>query len=351
MKVNIQKGFKCAIPLLVVAVMVFTLLPSPAYAAERSAYKASDYITDVAVDGNTKTVTFNFSEIAPLTNVWPQGAGSKVQFIRGFEYLCPPNSYGLASRTYYGGVEVFEHNPCPLTGAIDVSDIMPGAPITLTMSYNLIFALDADHPKVTVTIGHGYFAYDKAGNYKGQYYGEGQSKTYQYGGSDDWGYSVDTDFVLGNDIFYIIPFTSLSITYNQLGADDYLSFSLGGFSLSMTTDINMVYTDSVTGQQISDKLDEIIDGPSDVTGDVDEILGGTANQKDKVNNLIGEMGQMQKPNVNTIKPNLSAVVNPASSQMLAASVGNIVENPFVLSLLTITATILLVSFVLFGKKR
>lgn len=352
MKLNIQKGIKVVLPLLVVAVMVFGLLPTSAHAAARDPIKVSEHVTDVVIDGNIKSVTFSFPDIKPLTNIWPQGQGLAKEFFYGdYSYLLPSGSFGLSSRTFFGGVEAYVNNAAPLTGIFDVSDIMPGAPITLTMSFRYNFWFDPDHPEVSVTAGHGYFSYDKDGKYLGQYYGERRVIDFPYGGEMGFVFSTNTDFTLPNDVYYILPFTSLSFTFAQLGADDYLSYEVTGQGFSMSTDINMIYEDSETGKQIAEKLDEIIDGPSDVTGDVDDIVGGTTDQKDKVNNLIGQMGQMQKPNVNTIKPNLSAVVNPASSQMLAASVGNIVENPFVLSLLTITATILLVSFVLFGKKR
>lgn len=352
MKLNIRKGIKVVLPLLVVAVMVFGLFTTSAHASAREPIKVSDHVTDVVIDGNIKTVTFSFPDIKPLTNIWPQGQGfSKESFYGDYSYALPSGSFGLSARTFFGGVEAYVNNPAPLTGIFNVSDIMPGAPITLTMSFRYNFWFDPDHPAVSVNAGHGYFSYDKDGNYLGQYYGEKRVIDFPYGGEMGFVFSTNTDFILPNDVYYILPFTTLSFTFAQLGADDYMSYEVTGQGFSMSTDINMIYEDSETGKQIAEKLDEIIDGPSDVTGDVDDIVGGTSDQKDKVDNLLDEMNQMNKPDPGDINVSIDNIVDSKGSEYLASSVGAIAQHSLVQTVLLIVGTILVLSYVLFGKRR
>lgn len=124
--------------------------------------------------------------------------------------------------------------------------------------------------------------------------------------------------------------------------------------------------DRVTGA-ISNSTDKITDA---VTGAADEaakdILNGSALTDNiasesndemsaaagKLDNLGDQLNSVEKPNINTFKVGIGDMIGDTTSiPMLTAPIREIWESPVALGILTIVITLVLVSWVFFGKKK
>lgn len=103
----------------------------------------------------------------------------------------------------------------------------------------------------------------------------------------------------------------------------------------------------------------------DIDNKLDSAINGTPEQNDKVNSAVDQMSQagdklgslgdsmssIEKPAVDSIEADISTFVDPISFGVLTAPFLRLWENDTLLAILSIVVTLVIVSWVFFGKKK
>lgn len=273
MKINIQKVVKCLTVLFaVVAVTLATLSPAAHAAVTYQVYKPEDYYAGSVVDGNTKTVSFVFDGVTPVTALWLDGG--MLGSYSGSPTFTMGRGSEIITRTCFFGVMNWPGKPCN-GGVLDVSDIMPGAEINLEAVFNVKFHFhnapveDGDMP---FTLQYGAYCYDADGSYLTHVYSGSETGAFDYNAGDDFTFNVYRvgEIVLPANVTYVAPFVQLvTQTANFYWSAD-LDLSISPQTFKMSTDINMIYEQSQTMDAIKNELGEINDQLGDLNDKQDE---------------------------------------------------------------------------------
>lgn len=97
-----------------------------------------------------------------------------------------------------------------------------------------------------------------------------------------------------------------------------------------------------------DRLTELLSGSSDAGSD--EFMENAQNQADSMAGLAGELESMQKPDVDSISGDISGYVPVSDMQMLTSPLTVIFRNDVFGALLMAALTLMLGSYILFGRK-
>ena len=386
MKINIQKCVKWMTSILAILGLVLVTLPSPVSAVAIPAYDPSDFISNVTVDGDVKTVTFDFSELVPYVVVWESLSTNTTVTTRYSEekiYLTPEQySVRISGRMFPFGSQGQDNQSAPADGGLlDVSDLCAGAPVSFFMSYGIHAEMTSGYDEtvenaLTVRLNNGLYKYDKDGNYLGVEYLGARTEYLSHPESYYWDYTAEKTWYCDEDVAYILPFISFDFSGEQL---DYWSFSVQESDFTMSTDINMVLEQSQTmdeiknqvtqngeklddvndnleegnklQQETNDKLDEIIDGRSEEIEDSENLKDEIANQGQIVDDALAEKDALlNKPDPEDVAVDLDDYIDPYYRGQVVNAFAVFTGLPFPTGMLGVVCGIIVVSYVLFGKK-
>lgn len=411
MKINIQKIVKLGTTFCAVCSLVLFCFCPRAYALDLELIEPeriypADYIVDTVVDGDSKTVTYRFDDTAVRVNLWGSPSGAKISslylgtgssFNPNLAFTSISSDTGFMSRVYVFGSEAFDGQDAPV-GVLDISDIMPGASLDLTLDYDLTFEYwQGAVTQAQVVMTAGVFCYDAGGSYLKTVYFSEVRETINFettpSSSQIVTYDPECMLTLDSGVSLILPFTSYNFTIldgKPLSACN-VAFTPDPFDI--TCDINMVYENSQTMdaikdqlgdisqgiqdtndklddvsqgiQDMNDRLDDVNDQMADTNDKLDTIIDGTpeqqataaeksdeaANMRDQVQDMISQKDSVVKPDAADIDMDISDVVDDDSVSMLTSSIAPIYDMPVVTNYFAVFGSVLVISFILFGKKR
>ena len=266
------------------AVVVTISLCVPAKAAP-AAFDPDDYKIDTIIDGTTKRVTFKFTNIPVLVDVWEKPSNTKTQYYStsgsvGYR----PKVAGTTSfrfRSFLLGVEQWDDKPALDDSCIDIGDILPGAPIDIGMSFGLdvqrIFMGSNTNPNVgtttlTVYFNFGFYMFDKDGNFIATKWGHGTESQYEYGSTASNFWNPSYSYTFPANVKYVCPFLDLNIS-DSYKVDDWLVI-INPDDFTFTTSIDMIVEDSLMMDRIEEELDDIENAIQDGNDKLDDIISG-----------------------------------------------------------------------------
>lgn len=285
----------CLVLLCCLSLAVTQLLTVPAHAAI-AAYDPDDYVSEVVINGDIKTVTFDFGLHDPWINMYEHfedGSNKKYTFTGTAEMWTPSaDAIRVYGMVYPLGVQGFIDSYAPSGGVIDVSDIMPGASLTFDISWTLTFALIPNMSLVDATVTDALHVgssvrlvmYDADGAPIGNIKSADQWDYIPNTPSHSFHVGVETVAELPSDCKYILPFFEIQGTEPQVPLNQ-LRWNVVPQGFAITTDINMVYQDSVTMDRINDKLDDITAGIQDTNDKLDDVNQGIQDTNDKLDDV------------------------------------------------------------------
>lgn len=135
-------------------------------------------------------------------------------------------------------------------------------------------------------------------------------------------------------------------------------FRIEVVSSVLTMNISSDYWQQWQNEQNGEMLNTINDK-------IDSAINGTPEQNDKVNSAVDEMNQasdklgalgdsmssVEKPLADNIKTDISNFVDPVSWNVLTAPFHKLWENDTLLAMISVVVTLVIVSWVFFGKKK
>lgn len=195
-----------------------------------------------------------------------------------------------------------------------------------------------------------------------------------------WGTPIAMNYTVGE-----FPENATSyVPYGRcqfLSGYDWAQLTVVMSNVRLEMDISRDYWEQWQVEQNGKKLDNIVDALGDVEDAIDDsgrvvagavgdaanaIIGGTPDMDDmanesnkemsaaagKLDNLGDQLNSVEKPNINTFKIGIGDMIGDTTSiPMLTAPIREIWESPVALGIMTIVITLVLVSWVFFGKKK
>lgn len=351
------------------AVLAVVLISCPTPASALESFQPANYLQDISVDGDIKTVTYLFDSSIPLTNFWLQPSGEKLTYQANEITLFPPKgTTSFTSRTYPLGKEAYDSQVMPVYSAVDVGDIKELAPVSISSRFSVqLRDLTASHMEsmvpYTVRYSCGFYAYDASGAYLGVFYGPNETKELYPG--DVFDFVARYDDALPSNIKYLLPFVTGVFTPTGSYYDnfDYNGFLIKPWYFRMDVDINMIYEQSQTMQRIEEEIGEIGDKIDDTNDKIDDIITGTPEMKDDADGFEGEIGDtvddledvmkeddMTKPSIEDMDADIEEYLDPTSQEKISSSVGGVWDFPVANGMLMVVLNLTFASYVLFGKK-
>ena len=140
-----------------------------------------------------------------------------------------------------------------------------------------------------------------------------------------------------------------------------VSFDLISFEITMS--ISSLYRLQQQTGETNALLDEVNKQLAEQGKTMNDILNGTPEQNESANNAAGILGdkgeqlgglanaiQPDKPNLDSVNTNVGDLVPSAGVNALTSAISPIANNDLVIKVLVMVATLILVSYVLFGKR-
>ena len=137
-------------------------------------------------------------------------------------------------------------------------------------------------------------------------------------------------------------------------------FSLHSFDITMSINSyhrvleDMGYTEQIDElrqelEQQNIKLDSVINGTPEQNESANNAAGVLGDKGEQLGNLAGAI-QPDKPNLDSVNTNVSDLVPSTGLNSLTSAISPIANNELVIKILVMVATLILVSYVLFGKR-
>ena len=133
-------------------------------------------------------------------------------------------------------------------------------------------------------------------------------------------------------------------------------------SFEVTMSINSYYR-VLDEMGYDDQIDELRQELEQQNIKLDSVINGTPEQNESANNAAGVLGdkgeqlgnlagaiQPDKPNLDSVNTNVSDLVPSTGLNSLTSAISPIANNELVIKILVMVATLILVSYVLFGKR-
>lgn len=313
MKINIRKiAIVGASFLAVFSIILAGIIPSHAAMPH---FNPKDYISSISVSGDTKTVTFDFSSIAPRYVLWEYFTDGTSKKTTSNGTLSMYNLLSYLHRVYSMafplGYETYKEN---LDGGrgLDISDISSGAELTFDCSWDVTANLvtngqsngTTDDPGCVLIVRSYVMLFDSDKKFIRTI--QGNSKDINISNKMSGVITVDceSEIVIPSGCNYIVPFYEVQVTNFQSASSQWrISISNAGFSF--TTDINMIYENSQTMNDIkdaiqdtNDKLDDIISGGDageDAQDDFNNLEQGADSVQDAVDQQNAAKDKLPKP--------------------------------------------------------
>lgn len=283
----------CLVLLCCLSLIFSDVLCSRAYAAV-SSYDPDDYISEISINlDDSKHVIFDFSSIPSLFDIWEDPSGTKTQLknVTGTKQWRPSaGCTKLRMRIFNLGVETWETSDAKPYSVVNIGDIMPGVPLDagfqFSMNVTRVSMSDYQGPAIAslhVNTNFGFYTYDKDGHSLGVKWGPGQDVTYNFAFTGTNVYNPSAQYTFDPAVKYIAPFLSLAFT-DDVDLNEWLfEIKVNGFSLS--TDIDMIYENSVTMDRIEQHLDDIGQGVQDANDKLDDVNQSIQDNGDKLDDV------------------------------------------------------------------
>lgn len=298
----------CKASAVICALLVVLCCVAPvAHAASWTTLVPADYISDTYYVGNYRYVVYDFQRTPLIYHRYGSNTGTtmnSVSLVPNPDITTPFyfTVYPLGVRTT-GGPPLSNASSGQI--AIDVSDFKPSA--ALSIMSNLQLELDISYwtsaeqldERFVVGVDWMFVAYKEDGSYSGsiERHQESIAGTLQDVYQDDTSYVYDIpinmDLVFSEfaeAVRYIVPICSVTLTTTYDEPDltiGYVRLSCESFSLS--TRMDMLLQDSLTLQEINDKLGETNDKLDDTNDKLDQIIQQPENEKQEATDEGGEL--------------------------------------------------------------
>lgn len=171
-------------------------------------------------------------------------------------------------------------------------------------------------------------------------------------------HSISVDVTAEKDVSSIRFKESVS-QYSVTGQHGvyYSSVEMGSFDypLSIIVDIVSKTDEKLDGigdqiDGIGDQIDDMVNGTPEQNQQVNNSIGDLNNSTDKLDQLGDQMSSVAKPSINSNQISADSLVPHTALVTLASPIQALWENNQLLAMLTIVVTVVLVSWVFFGKK-
>lgn len=337
MKINFQKLNKRLFPLYVALFVVIAVCSAPVVSAEEYPswstplkWTELDYTVRYGNDSNIVTIPLNPKRY--VVSYMEHDGITYEKTIIGKETSTVIFQY----RTDYR-IDVF---PASSFG-LSLDDL----PIGAIFSCDVTLWLSADTP----------VAVYPASLYTGCYY-INDNKTH----SDFYWDDLGSEYLFGSTISFSFPVKDVSTGVSVVpivSIRDFFADTQGIYFITinnpkLTMEVSTAYWSSFENRLNGQKMDEMING----TDEQHEIVNGAVQEMDqagsKLNGLGDQLNAVEKPNIDTFKVGLGDMIGDKTSvPMLTAPIREIWQSPVALGILTIVVTLVLVSWVFFGKKK
>lgn len=289
------------------ALSIVLSLGNPVSAATppKSALDPQDYIKTITVDGDMKTVSFDFSGLSPLYQVWQYYPGADPNSTADdvlAERLKTNSAINMTilksglQRVYSlvnpFGVETYS-NAIYDNGVLDVSDIMPGAELTFDCSWEFtltVYSLDGTvaapiEDAIQIIRATRILMFDKDFNYIGVV------QDYRESSFNDQGvtaaFTIDSEFAstIPSGCAYIAPCFEINLVKFKTDSSRW-AYSMRNASFSFSTDINMIYENSQTMQDVKDALGDVNISIQDTNNKLDDVNDNLSQNNEKLDEII-----------------------------------------------------------------
>lgn len=348
MKVNIQKLAKRFFPLLTVCVILLSCFVAPV-SAEGINYR--DYEGNVTVDGDNDIVTVN------LPTYWftgliamPDGRG--LQPWNGHNFSCTIGDDINKLNIYLApfGTEIGAYDRA-YTGRYLSMDNIPS-----DAEFYLQFGVTTSSPDSFTISRIQERVYSVNDSYASMY----SMNTYPGGEPGSFAVSTVFDAVDAQGWFpeYIMYLQSGGTTF----AGTTISFEVYSFRLEVS--ISSLYRLQEQSGITNDLLTEVNKQLEEQGKTMEDILNGTPEMNDKVDSAVDDMNNagekleelgeslsnVEKPNTDNLEVGIDSFLPETSFLAYTAPIRNLWENDSLVGMLIIVLTLVLVSWVFFGKK-
>lgn len=374
MKNKLNRVIKCLTCLVTCFMVVLTAMVSPAYAAP-VVYNPGDYISEISVSGDVKTVTYDFNDISGYFRWW---TGAELVEFYGWGF-----SGQVEAHTNWPALTWFPFGAYASTSgfdaALDISDILPYSDIDFSASMEVIVHLEDFHETDYVNGNYKveYYYYDANMQYIGNYVSPVMTHKFDLVSTDDkygavWLGTIEYSGTFPADAVYVVPYFNINFGIPSIYLPDSImdiTFQRAGFLLSV--DIDTILDNSHQMQAIKDKLDDLnvsigdvgnkIDGTNDR---LDSIISGTPEQnesadafKDVITDQAGQiqdsldvMDSVPKPDASDIKTSVDSFVPETDMLAYTTPLTMFWTNSTLAAMVVLVVSLATVSFVFFGKK-
>lgn len=374
MKIDNKKMVMRLTSILAVFVAVVACVTIPARATA-VAYDPADYFTGFTVSGDTKTATYVFEGITPLHRLFYEGVSKGDNSADEFTLTVESGSVEIDS--YLMGAVAWYDKPFS-SGAIKVSDIMPGADLTFSTRFTFDYTLYGSSGAtgdVSMKLTWAFYCYDSDGNFLRREIQDTYSDSWAVSGTNGKFVDSEVTYTVESDCAYILPYVISRWTLPS----GFTSTLRGNFEpFSMTCDINMIYENSQTMTAIKNKLTDIdnsigqtndkLDGIGDkldgANDRLDQIINGSDEQKaeadafdDAMNDAVSDIEDAGDAFDSVDKPwiDFEALV---PGELLGSHylryigwINQFWDVETILTMLSILCGFMLISYILYGEKR
>lgn len=300
--------------------VICLILTIPAEAASTilpGCYDPADYIHDITISGDIKTIRYDFSDLSYAFRYW-DNSGQMQDFTDRAFIAVNEDSSEIAIACYpFGVLPPAGSNLGTRGGALYVGDILPGSPIDFSALLNVKFdwVNNSDPFEIDVRYEPAYLLYDSNGVFLEDVHLEGTRVFYTFG---QYLTLEDTQEISGTipaSSAYIIPYFRIRV-YHPLLDYSWFYVEVTGMDTEFSVDLSTILENSNQMQAIKDKLDDLnssignvgdkIDGTNDRLdqiisgGDAGDSLGSAGNKlegssgvvSDKADSVVGDIGSV-----------------------------------------------------------
>lgn len=297
MKIKFQKFAVVGASFMAALSIVLSLCnPVSAATPPKSALDPDEFIKTITVNGDLKTVKFDFSSLTPLYilwQYWPDNTSVKTRshgLLSGMQL--ESGLQRVYSLVYPLGVETYS-NSIYDNGVLDVRDIMPGAELRFDCQwYFSLFVLSLDGTPVNpvadavqILRSTRLLMFDESGNYLGV--SENLRQSSFVAESDNATILIDGSTVatIPSGCAYVCPTFEIQLgKFNTDSSRWLISMKQAAFSFS--TDINMIYDNSQTMEDIKDALGDVNSSIQDANGKLDDVNDNLTQNNEKLDEII-----------------------------------------------------------------
>lgn len=308
-----KKEISLKVGALVLVALLVAGLCVPAY-AQPPALNLDDFYDTSFVEGNVRTARYIF-DIPPVTRLepYPWTSSADVSSYTGnfsYSFHTPDTGYNgnFNSRTFLLGEVGFAGQGMPANGTIDITNIMPGATVSVELYYNLVLTKHFGEARLDITTRSGYMMYDKSGGFLATVWGSSQNMSLSDVGDAMLFHKVDL-LEVADRAAYILPFINVSARYNGVySPGDSIGVLLFDFQqFYIDVPVNMLYEILQQPEKEKDELQDAADNA------IDGITGALPDLPSDVGSAFGALASALSYNGTSAKLTIPAAKIPGIS--------------------------------------